>query len=208
MSGLEGLIEAVEKFDLKKGYKFSTYGTYWVRSRILRYLHRESRSIRLPQHIIQRLQKINKIKKEYLAKHGERPTLEYIANETGLSKEKIEKILRTTRSTQSLDKPLSDEPGSSTTMEELVARNDTTPQDITMEEQRNKQINEAIEEVLTDRVKHIFYLRYGLRDNTERTFEQIGMIFGISRERARQLHNRAISKLGEELEDERIAKLN
>ncbi len=191
--GNTGLIRAVDKFDWQKGNKFSTYATWWIRQAITRAIADQARTIRVPVHMVEVINKATRCNRKLVQELGREPTVEEIAAELGLPVEKIIEANRTAADTLSLDTPVGDE--EDTSIGSFVEDERTPgPADATS----NALLAEALKEILdtlTEREADVLRMRFGMYDGRTHTLEEVGQIFGVTRERIRQIENKAIRKL-------------
>ena len=191
--GNTGLIRAVDKSDYTKGNKFSTYATWWIRQAITRAIADQARTIRVPVHMVEVINKATRCNRKLVQELGREPTLEEIAAELNLPIEKIIEANRTAADTLSLDMPVGDE--EDTTIGSFV-EDDNTPGPV--DATSNAMLSEALTEILgtlTEREADVLRMRFGMYDGRTHTLEEVGQIFGVTRERIRQIENKAIRKL-------------
>ncbi len=187
-----GLMKAVEKFEYQRGYKFSTYATWWIRQAITRAIADQARTIRIPVHMIETIYKINRTQRRLVQELGREPTEEEIANETGFSTEKTRKILKIAQEPISLETPVGDD--DSYLRDFLEDDKTVSPPEIVSQMNLREQL-ELILSSLTEREAKVIQRRFGLIDGNEHTLEEVGQEFHVTRERIRQIEAKALRKL-------------
>ena len=189
-----GLMKAVDKFEYEKGYKFSTYATWWIRQAISRAIADQARTIRIPIHMIETINRINKIIRKHLQETGKEPDLDTIAEEVGLSVDKVKNVIKITKEPVSLETPVGDE-DDGRFGDFIEDKTTLSPTDVVLKDDLNNQIDEVLDQ-LNEREKAVIRMRFGLlEDESDRTLEEIGKELSVTRERVRQIESSAIKKL-------------
>ncbi len=191
--GNQGLMRAVEKFDWHRGFKFSTYATWWIRQAVTRAIADQAKTIRIPVHMVETINKVYKATRALTQRFGKEPTVDQIAEEVGISIEKVEEIYRISQDTTSLSTPVGDDEDSF--LGDFI---EDTTQLSPYEETSKELLRESIEEVLSsldERETKVLSLRFGLMGETPKTLEEVGKIFNVTRERIRQIEAKALRKL-------------
>lgn len=191
--GNMGLMKAVEKFDYRKGFKFSTYATWWIRQAITRAIADQARTIRIPVHMVETINKLIRIQRQLLQDLGREPTPEEIGAEMDMPTEKVREILKIAQEPVSLETPIGEEDDSH--LGDFIEDQDaTSPADHAAYELLKEQLENVLD-TLTDREENVLRLRFGLDDGRTRTLEEVGKVFGVTRERIRQIEAKALRKL-------------
>nr|WP_283599098.1 RNA polymerase sigma factor RpoD [Ligilactobacillus aviarius] len=191
--GNMGLMKAVEKFDYRKGFKFSTYATWWIRQAITRAIADQARTIRIPVHMVETINKLIRIQRQMLQDLGREPIPEEIGAEMDMPTQKVRDILKIAQEPVSLETPIGEEDDSH--LGDFIEDQDaTSPADHAAYELLKEQLNDVLD-TLTDREENVLRLRFGLDDGRTRTLEEVGKVFGVTRERIRQIEAKALRKL-------------